>query len=601
MSNTDNLTHSKIFLANKLQLNNEKEQSFIEENESYLYFKDKYLQNYINPDGNNFSELLTNISLKTLIDNKIIFENKDDFENSPVGVLYENGKLIFKDHNISKLEEIYNCVYSGSDRVSLLDLVKDLELFSIYKRIPNFGLVYDFQYKKMDFSNYKYANFFNCFSGELDFGYFSIDKVINDEYTIKKYQNYLFLKAQESGGTTSVAPYSGWLDGLEYRLFGWIDIDKLAFLNAQNEFLADQSQTLSIVTKKFLDRKKSLVYLILNYVNGIWQLNSNNKIFETGFRIVDKSSQMQLDIIGLKNGLRKIISQSLKLGYVGDLLNPNNPTNVAGLNVDLCDLACKKVYVNKCDGTLYEKNCNDIQTTDGTLEDKIVGKSHLISPQIKIHTRNDLRVLFPDLLNTIDPIHWTTGNMKNVRSESVVKLLNDLKNKFGGSNYEVSNLNQNRAFHYADGTFFKGFTTGGYYHNKILGDTYQWGCADVDEVWNGIAWSIAQSSPIARRGLGIGGGKSSLFIHGWGSRPIWSTRISLNNYDIFSNPQLFDNNSKFYKLDLYNLQTLLDQQDQNNNSGGSGESGGSGGSGESGGSGGSGESGGSGGSGESGG
>lgn len=545
MSNLNHIKKPRVFFVKKVFLNNkEKNQSSIFENNQNIHFFDKFIEKYLD-EQNNF---INNVSLEKLNTNNIFFEKETDLNNVSCGVAYDNGKLIFKDENISKNENVYNCYYKGSDKIYLNDLVRDLELFSQYNRIPNFGLVYDFKFKNVNYEQFKYYNYFTCLTTDSIVGFYSLDKLINDEYTIKKNKNYLHLLNQ---GNPQYPPYSGWLDDLEFSGFGWIDLDKIILINDPNNFWSDKN-CLSIVTKKFLDRKKALILLLLNYTNGIWELNSSNKIVETQFRIVDKTSQMQLDLTGVKNGLQKILTQSIKMGYLGDLINPITGISVGNTNIeDVCDINCKKIKVDKCEGIIYEKDCSKILTTDGSLEDKIIGNFHLISPQIKIHTRNNLRALLPDILNTIDPIHWTTGNLNKFKSESIKKIMNELKEKFGSDNYECSPLNQNRAFHYADGDFYKGFATGGYYsRSKPNGIGYAWGVDLADEEWNGISWKVLSTSPLLKRGLGIGGGKPNLFITAWGSRPLWLNDNTDRNYSIQSFPQLYDNNSYFTKYDI---------------------------------------------------
>lgn len=466
------------------------------------------------------------------------------------------GTLTFKDETLSKTNE-FGCVYDKSDEVPLKDMVRDLEILSAFQRIPDFGSIYDFQVRQLTFGVYKYANALLCVNLAKSLGYLSLDKIINDEYITKKGMNELHeLYKDDSELADKYPAYSGWLDSEEYINGGWVDIDEMIKKSLNDEFAYDPDWSLSVRTKKFQDRKRALIHLILTYTSDIWGLNSANKLVDFGLRIVDKTSGKQLDYTDVKNGLRNFVGQTMVAQFSGELgtastnadgtLSSGQPTT----DQECANKACDKNYVNRCGDTIFKKDCFSDSNNTGSVEDKENGNFHILSPQFKLNPLSNFRKDKPDILNTIDPIHWTTGNIDYIQEEfpETFKWIEDLNKKFGSSTYESTPLNQNRAFHYVGGSFEDGIAVGGFYHqNDITLNSENWGAADTYEIWNGTSWRYAGTAPL-KRGLGLGGGDSSYHVDAWGVRPNWT----VNTGDINNNkvtPYSFTTNgmSNFYE------------------------------------------------------
>lgn len=547
----NNLNYTKKHIAaNELEIINDKESSRIiveqNNNNQELVFKDKSISQLLH-DQNTYVEKVT---LEKIYNTTQVNEN--EIENlvktgNYAFSYYKNGKLAFKNSILSKNEDIYQCSYEGSDEVTLKDLVYDLEVLSSYNRIPDFGLVYDFQVRAVNFSNYKYANTFICSAVTRSLGYLSFDKLLNDEYIYKKNTNYLHELYKDTPESKKYPPYTGWLDDQEFKETGWISIDKIIHTKLRNEFSFDQDASLTIYTKKFNDRKKALIYLILHYIGGFWELNSSNKLFDFGIRIIDKTIGKELDIINLREGLRKIIAKNVVLSYTGNLDeiaqsdNATISTQPKEIN-DICSAQCEKISINKCSNDLFIKSCNPSSSTTGSVEDESLGISHIITAQVRLHNHTKLRNDFPDILNTVDAIHWTTGSIQKYGNENLIKLTKELEKKFGSLNYEVTNLNEERAFHYATGSFYSGLVYGGFKHTITTQATnYQHYLTNntTTEEWTGTNWMLHGSGVSIPSSLGLIGGSTNFAAFGWGTSVSWHNKIINTLYSPFTIPYAY--------------------------------------------------------------
>jgi hypothetical protein len=493
-----------------------------------ISFSDEWTKSTLSNDGQTNVE---SVSVGELDNPQSSFVIKEGETEARSKYVFDDSKgtLTFKDETLAKTNE-FGCVYDKSDEVPLYDMVRDLEILSAFNRIPDFGAIYDFQVRQLTFGVYKYANALLCINMAKSLGYLSLDKIINDEYTTKKGMNELHEKYKDDEAVKDKYPaYSGWLDSDEYINGGWVDIDELVKKTLNDEFAYDADWSLSVRTKQFQDRKRALVNLILTYTSNIWGLNSPNKLVDFGIRIIDKTSGKQLDYSDVKNGLRNFVGQTMTAQFSGELgtaaTNEDGTLSSGQPNSDVscAEKNCDKNYVNSCDGTIFKKDCFSDSNNTGSVEDKASGNFHLLSPQFKLNPLSNYRKDKPDILNTIDPIHWTTGNIDYIKKEfsDAYKWISDLTSKFGTSTYESTPLNQNRAFHYVGGTFDNGLAASGFFHqNDITLNKELWGNSSNYEIWNGTAWAMGGSVPI-QRGLGIGGGDSNYFVNAWGVQPKW--------------------------------------------------------------------------------
>lgn len=522
--------------------------------DNVISFGDEWTNNTISTDD---VTKIASVTTGELHNPEASFVIKEGETEAKSKYIYDDatGTLTFKDETISKTNE-FGCIYTKSDEVPLNDMVRDLEILSAFNRIPDFGSVYDVQVRQITTGRYKYANALLCVNLAKSLGYLSLDKIINDEYITKKGMNDLNETYKDD---TELAekfpPYSGWLDSEEYINTGWVDIDELIKKALKDEFAYDTDWSLSIRTKQFVDRKRALVYLILNYTSNIWGLNSSNKIVDFGLRVIDKTSGKQLDFTDIKNGLRDAVGQTAMAQFVGELgaattdTDGNLSSGQPATNEECVEKKCDKNYVSKCDGTIFKKDCGS-NTTEGSVEDQGSGNFHLLSPQFKINQLYNYRKDKPDILNTIDPIHWTTGNIDFIKEDypDAYKWIEEILNVYGEPTYESMPLNQNRGFHYVGGNFEDGIAAGGLYHqNDVTLAKEFWGTADTYEIWNGTSWRMAGNMPISR-GLGLAGGSSNYHVEAWGVKPLWSVYEGEINNDNVA-PYAFNTSgkSKFYE------------------------------------------------------
>jgi hypothetical protein len=528
-------------------------------------FGDEWTRDNISQDG---KTSINSISLSELYNPNDNFFKRDGQDESPSKYIYDDvrGVLTFRDESISKQNE-FGCTYPGSEEVTLKDMVRDLEILSAFKRIPDFGSIYDVQVRQVTYGVYKYANALICVNIAKSLGYLSLDKMINDEYITKKSMNDLHEKYKDNDSLKDkYPPYSGWLDSDDYTNGGWVDIDSLIKKELNDEWGYDDTWSLSLFTKKFADRKKALVNLILTYTSNIWGLNSSNKIVDFGLRIIDKTSGKQLDYSDAKNGMQSIIGNVVSVQFSGELGPAQTDENGNAANnqpseTDVCEQkSCDKVSVDKCNNILYKNVCEDVNLGSGSVSDSENGISHFISPQFRLNPLSNYRKDKPDILNTIDPIHWTTGNISQIKKQfpETTKWVDDLMKKFESSSYESQPLNQNRAFHYVGGSFSDGLSSGGFFHqnDRTTGREF-WGSRNTYEIWNGTSWRYGGTYALPGRGLGLSGGNSTYHVTAWGTAPTWS--LTSGDYwsdEIYPSGFTINGMSDFYEYNN-NVWTLL--------------------------------------------
>jgi hypothetical protein len=452
----------------------------------------------------NTTEKIENILLSDLIDDSNVRNknnNSEKFDTPQINYDISNGVLSFTDESVGKYNQ-FGCLYEGTDNVKLFNIVKDLEVISQFNRLTDFGAIYDFQVKKITYGAYQLSNTRICTNLAKVLGFFSLDKVMNDEQ-IRQFN------AEKFGNK-----YTGILENLEYVNSGWIDIDTLIKQSLEDEYGYNPESSIGINTKKFKDRKKALIYLIMNYACDIWSLNSTNKLVDFGIRIIDKTTDNVLDYNLLSNGTNGETSYSTTLQYFGDLPNPAPPLVQPDSLSNLCD----KVYTNKCNGLhfrLSDTNASSEESLDGSL-------FHEITPQFKINMLKEVRENKKDILNTIDAIHWTTGinTLEEFSKSNSIEMdfIDDIVKEFGRTPFLSSYLVQDRAFHNAGGSFTEGFSSSGLYHTLDPDSgNYGYGGRDSTEEWNSTTWSLIDSTaPIF--GMGLSGGNAALALAGWGAK-----------------------------------------------------------------------------------
>jgi len=471
---------------------------------------------------------------------------KDDSGNTPSKYIYdtERGVLTFKDQTLTKYD-LLGCPFPQSDEVTLLDMVRDLEILSSFSRISDYGPIFDVKFRQVSFGDYKYFNTFVCSNVAKAVGYLSFDKVVNDEQARRKNQDELYQKYKDTDKKDLFPAYSGFLVSDDYLSGGWVSVDQVIHSKAFNPWAYDEDASLSIRTKKIKDRKRAIVHLLMTYASSIWELNSDNKLVDFGIRIKDRATGKTLDYSDVKNGLNGFIGNTIVAHFVGDLgtaeaeVGVNSPTEFS------CDeqTSCNKVFIDKCDNTNFQIKCNE---NDGDVD----GVVHELMPQFRFNPIvNDIAEK-PDVLYTIDPIHWTTGINDIVTREGIdLTWINDLAKEFGENNYLSTFLVENRAFHYVGGSYLDGFAANGFNYNvtnstEPTSDFYLWGDRRSSETWNGIAWTLRNDVPIGR-GLGIGGGNSEFAITAWGCSA--GSLTSTNEPSITSlTPTTVSLNSNFY-------------------------------------------------------
>jgi hypothetical protein len=473
---------------------------------------------------------------------------KDEDGNTPSTYMYdtEKGILTFKDNTLTKYD-LLNCPFPQSDEVTLHDMVRDLEMLSSFSRIADFGPIFDVKFRQINFGDYKYYNTFVCSNIARTLGYLSFDKVINDEQARRKNQTELYEKYKDTDRTNEFPPYTGFLISEDYLTGGWVSVDQVIHSVNEDTWAYDQESSLAIRTKKIKDRKRAIVHLLMTYASSIWELNSDNKIVDFGVRIKDRATGKTLDHSDVKNGMNSFVGNTLVAHFVGDLGSAPSAPGENSPSEFSCDeqTSCGKVFVDKCDNTNFKVKCDQ---NDGD----VGGTVHELMPQIRINPIVTEIEKKPDVLYTVDAIHWTTG-INELQTKDGVDLswINALIKEFGESNYLSTFLVENRAFHYVGGTYLDGFAANGFNYNvtnsdESTTDYYLWGNRTSSEVWNGTAWSLSGDVPTGRA-LGIGGGTSEFAMTGWGCTA--NTFTSTNEPSLASLTPTVSLNSGFYLAD----------------------------------------------------
>lgn len=441
---------------------------------------------------------------------------KDEDGNTPSKYIYdtEKGVLTFKDNTLTKYD-LLGCPFQGSDEVTLLDMVRDLEILSSFSRIADYGPIFDVKFRQINFGDYKYFNTFVCSNIARTLGYLSFDKVINDEQSRRKNQTELYEKYKDTDRTDEFPAYSGFLVSDDYINGGWVSVDQAIHTVNEDIWAYDQEASLAVRTKKIKDRKRAIVHLLMTYASSVWELNSDNKIVDFGVRIKDRATGKTLDYSDVKNGLNNFVGNSLVAHFVGDLdvvatAGDNSPADFS------CDeqTSCNKVFIDKCDNTNFRIKCDE---NDGD----VGGTVHELMPQIRVNPIVTEIAKKTDVLYTIDAIHWTTGINELLTKDGVdLSWINELIKEFGQDSYLSTFLVENRAFHYVGGNYLDGFAAGGLYYNitraeNATTDYYLWGNRISSETWNGTAWTLSGNVPVGRA-LGLGGGTSEFALTGWG-------------------------------------------------------------------------------------
>jgi hypothetical protein len=477
-----------------------------------------------NIDSIKFSDEWTN--------NKNVFSNATvekiesttiaDLVNVPEGLVYNNvnDTLTFVDDSLSKYFGS-SCKIEGSNQITLNELVSDIEIFDTLDKINNFGDVYDFQFRQLDFSTNKYSNVKSFVTFEKILGYFSIDKLLNDELIRKNSQTSLNEEYANTDRASEFPPYSGFLKNSEYLNNGWVSIDQIIRSAYNDDYAYDAEASLAIRTPKIKEAKRALIVLTLSYVCDIFNLNSFNKLSDFGVRILDRTTGKELSVTNTKNELIEKIANTIIASYSGEL---GEPVDVEQLNVasslDKNQTKCKKTKTNKCNGTLF--TTSDKQNTN-VEEDGFI---HEIDAQVRLNPFRELLLSKPDILNTIDPIHWTSG-VDNLTQTG--ELYNIIK-EFGSNTYKSGKLNQDRAFAYGAGEFTNGIAVGGYFH-----DSNDVGITNSTESWNGIAWTNREECPLDTA-CGLTGGNQDLAVMSYGLGSSWTSEDK--TFDSFFKPSV---------------------------------------------------------------
>jgi len=404
----------------------------------------------------------------------------------------------------------------------LSNIVTDIDVVQLLDKLNTIGSIYDFRIQKMTFGDYKYANVKFCTDIANTFGYFSIDKLMNDERARQLSQNEQAKVYQGTAQEAVFPPYAGFLRDQNYQVDGWINIDQLIHVALGNNFGYDDSASFSVRTKPFQDAKRVIIMMVLNYVNDMFSLGSFNKLSDFGVRIIDRNTDQEIDLSHVQTNVIGQIGSNIISTYVGplkyDMVRPYDVTvpNVKALDVNKCD----KKYINKCDGVIFTlKNEPDQEDTGCP-----VCYRHEIGVEVRVNPHADTRINKPDLQNTIDPIHWTTGlisetcslsGQRKVTNKSInYDQFKNLIDEFGEKTYTVGTLNESRAFAAGAGDTTLGLIAGGFAHNPEESARQ----VSSTETWNGTSWCMVPGAELpVGRSLGIMGGGYKQAIFGFGA------------------------------------------------------------------------------------
>jgi hypothetical protein len=491
------MSNSKEFIAtNSVQFVNDTNKNLLGgvtlDSSGQIVFTDEFTRNtykFDQPDTK-----IANLTLKDLAD-------------FPQGITVDDlGQISFQDTKSSAY---------------LSNIVTDIDVVQLLDKLNTIGSIYDFRIQQMSFGDYKYANVKFCTDLASTFGYFSIDKLMNDERARQLAQNEQAAIYQGTAQEALFPPYAGFLRDQDYQVDGWINIDYLVHLALANNFGYDDAASFSLRTKPFQDAKRVIIMMVLNYVNDMFSLGSFNKLSDFGVRIVDRNTDQEIDLAHVQTNLIGQIGSNIMATYVGPLKYELSRTydttvpHVKSLDVNQCD----KKYINKCDGVIFTLKDEPEKEDAGCP----VCYRHEIGVEIRVNPHADTRINKPDIQNTIDPIHWTAGLVTETTSASGDRttdtkninydLFKNLVDEFGEKTYTVGKLNESRAFAAGAGDYQLGLIAGGFAHDADQ-PTRQ---VTSTETWNGTSWAVVQGGnmPVGRSlGLMGGGYKQAVYAFG---------------------------------------------------------------------------------------
>jgi hypothetical protein len=472
-----------------------------------IAFKDDWSSTTENFSGG--GEYINNVTLSNLLD-------------IPEGVVWDSDKetLTFKDNSIFQKDST-GCPLEGTDEVSLSSLSGDIEILTYFDKVNQFGKVYDFQFRKIEYGQYKFANTRICSAIASALGYLSVDKLINDEKVRMDRQNALYtLYKDDEEKKDLFKPYSGFLIDEKYLNEGWIDFDYLVYKFYENNNAYDGDASISIITKKFLEAKRALVMLCLSYSSDIVDLASFNKVTDFGVRVVDKTTGQLLDFSNFKNDLHAFYANSGIATFTGKLEYVSSTEQ----KTDAQCSPCTSIKVDKCTGEMSKvSKCSTTDTPDN------VGVNHVLSPQFRLNPLIETRKNKPDILNTIDPIQWTTGTQNFTEAE--FPGISDLREEFGEDALTVNRLNENRGFALGGGKdHTDGFVATGFYHQlDAVEEIASYGTRSSTEEWNGTTWSKLSTGDVpSPRGAGLGGGEKTFKAIAFGTKANFNPSTNLD-------------------------------------------------------------------------
>lgn len=421
----------------------------------------------------------------------------------------EQGGLWFSDPNIADVDSTGCDLDEGL--ISLARLSGDVDLLKEFDRINNFGKIFDIQFRDITHGQYKYANTRICNIVAQSLGFLSLDKLINDERVRQVRADKLNAEFADTDRADEFPPYSGFLVDPLYVEEGWINFDQVVHDRLESAQSYDEEASIAVRTRRFREAKRVLVQLAFTYQSNIPVLGSHNKITDFGVRMMDRTTGQQLTLSNFKNDKHTDFGDSAIATYTGRLVYLTE-TDIEGEVI--CN-PCAKYKIIRCEGTIYrEEECQTAEPAD-------LGVSHEIAPQFRINPLIETRNTKQDILNTIDPIHWTGGTQDF--TEEQWKGITKLREEFGEEALYSGRLNDSRAFHYAAGEFDAGFTTGGFAHEiNEDNDLSYYGCRRTTEQWDGQDWTLLEDYELpVSRAAGLAGSDKGVFnIIAFGTRSV---------------------------------------------------------------------------------
>lgn len=327
------------------------------------------------------------------------------------------------------------------EEITLQEFVKNLDEFLVYNRLTKFGNVWwvgrvvtdlegaDSRTTNVTIPNVS-GNGFGSGGVENTVKFWSPDKYVNDEY--KKYiSDPIF--------------YTGFFTNADFTTNGWFTIPNM-----------------KMSTKPFEKLKIAQILLNLNFVFDPKQVGDYHTIDTTlGTRIKDETSDTILDVSETRgNQNRGSYAETIVNHWVGGLVSTENLTTLGPV------------------GT-FPANCTTEPITSATVI------SHSIAAQISLNTNTDSQA--KELLNTIDPINWTSAEQpKNIQ--------------------QIGILNTDRAFGGASGDATDGVVFGGIRKTEGQSPTV----LDTLEIWSNTGFLKHVSTQAnAPRSFHLQGGQGS--------------------------------------------------------------------------------------------